>query len=166
MHEYKYISNSPTTSLQGEYWTAKPLSQKKSLRNPKHQMWLRNFRLQIVFQISCFYQSRYRSPKIQKILFSRIQLYETLNYKSFSKFRLRKWRVRNWLGSPVVRASLYKSNFSRNSKSIFGSENRFQTGRVFTAGPIFDLGLSLLGILGSGKNLFYSKKIIYQGVLL
>ena len=27
--------------------------------------------------------------------------YETLDYKSFSKFRLRKWRVRNWLGSPV-----------------------------------------------------------------
>ena len=51
---------------------------------------------------SCFYQSRYRSTKIQKILFSRIQPYETLDYASFPKFRLRKWRVRNWLSTPVL----------------------------------------------------------------
>ena len=55
---------------------------------------------------SCFYQSRYRSTKIQKILFSRIQPYETLDYESFSKFRLRKWRVRNWLSTPVPSRSV------------------------------------------------------------
>ena len=38
----------------------------------------------------------------RKILFSRIQPSETLDFnKSFSKCRPRKWRVRNWLGSPV-----------------------------------------------------------------
>ena len=93
-------------------------------------MWLRNSRLQIVFQISSpkvvwqnllgnyikflvknpkitrkiavFTRAAIRSPKIEKILFSRIQPSETLDYESFSKFRPRKWRVRNWLGTPVI----------------------------------------------------------------
>ena len=96
-------------------------------------MWLRNSRLQIVFQISSpkvvwqnllgnyikflvknpkitrkiavFTRAAIRSPKIEKILFSRIQPSETLDYKSFSKFRLRKWRVRNWLGTPLPNSS-------------------------------------------------------------
>ena len=34
-------------------------------------------------------------------LFSRIQPSQTLDYKSFSKFRLPKWRVPNWLGTTV-----------------------------------------------------------------
>ena len=94
-------------------------------------MWLRNSRLQIVFQISSpkvvwqnllgnyikflvknpkitrkiavFTRAAIRSPKIEKILFSRIQPSETLDYESFPKFRPRKWRVRNWLSTPVAR---------------------------------------------------------------
>ena len=69
---------------------------------------------------SCFYQSRYRSTKIQKILFSRIQPYETLDYKSFSKFRLRKWRLRNWRSTPVDNKSK-KENVICSYKSIIAN---------------------------------------------
>ena len=59
----------------------------------------------ITRKIAVFTRAAIRSPKIEKILFSRIQPSETLglDYESFSTFRPRKWRVRNWRSKPVVK---------------------------------------------------------------